>query len=185
MLELAGLGSTNDRFPPPRACAIAEGTLLEDVPPEGQPAVFLAPPRNDESLEGAYRWADERGLAILPRFTCSEELLADTGRGSDLAVWRISSPRTGDTVSGSLPIVGTADFDPHQIQFYKVEIGSGENPQDWVTIGETHNTPVVGDRLETLLAAAFEPGVYSLRLVVVQWDGNYVGEPDTVTVTIE
>lgn len=174
-----------DNLPPPVACAIPEGTLLDEAPPEAQPGLFLAPPRNEESLEGAYRWAAERGLAILPRITCSEELLAAEGRGSDLAVWNIRSPQSGDTVSGTLPIVGTADFDPQVVQFYKVEIGAGENPQEWVTLGETHNTPVVGDRLETLLAAAFEPGVYSLRLVVVQWDGNYVGEPDVVTVTIE
>lgn len=179
------LDNAEDDLPPPRTCVVAEGILLEDLPAEAQPGVYLAPPRNDESLEGAYEWAEERGLAILPRVTCSEELLAAQGRGSDLARWNIRSPRSGDTVSGTLPIMGTADFDPQQVQFYKVEIGPGENPQDWVTIGETHNTPVVGDRLETLLAAAFEPGVYSLRLVVVQWDGNFVGDPDVVTVTIQ
>lgn len=185
LAELELISDSGDNLPPPRACAVAEGVLLQEAPPEAQPGVYLAPPRNEESLEGAYRWANERGLAILPRMTCSEELLAAQGRGSDIAVWNIRSPRMGDTVSGTLPIVGTADFDPQSVQFYKVEIGSGQNPQDWVTIGETHSAPVVGDRLETLLADAFEPGVYSLRLVVVQWDGNYVGEPDLVTVTIE
>ncbi len=185
LLDEALIDNPADDLPPPRACAIPEGTLLDDAPPEAEARVYLAPPRNEESIEGAYEWADERGLAIMPRITCDEELLAEQGRGSDLAVWNIRSPRSGDTVSGFTPIVGTADFDPQLVQFYKLEIGSGENPQDWVTIGETHETPVVGDELETFPAAALDPGVYTLRLVVVQWDGNYVGEPDVVTVTVE
>lgn len=185
LMDESLIDSSADGMPPLRACAVPEGTLLDNAPPEAEARVYLAPPRNEESMEEAYRWADERGLAILPRVACSEELLAEQGRGSDMAVWNIRSPRNGDTVSGFMPIVGTADFDPQLVQFYKLEIGSGENPQDWITIGETHNTPVVGDELETLPAAALEPGVYSVRLVVVQWDGNYVGEPDVVTVTVE
>jgi hypothetical protein len=88
-------------------------------------------------------------------------------------------------VSDIIPISGTADFDPQQVQFYKVEIGQGESPESWVTLGETHDVPVVNGTLETLVAPAFEPGVYTLRLVVVLWNGNYVGEPDTITLTIE
>jgi penicillin-binding protein 1C len=172
-------------LPPPAACYFAEGTLVEQLPPEAETAIFLAPPRNPESMEGAYRWANEHDLAIMPRMGCTEELLTAGGRGSELAVWNIREPKSGDKVDGIIPITGTADFDPQQIQFYKLEIGEGQSPQQWVTIGETHTTPVVNGELETLVAAAFEPGVYSLRLVVVQMDGNYVGEPDVVTFEIE
>ena len=182
------IDTEGDNLPPPAACYFAEGTLIEQLPPEAEAAIFLAPPRNPESIEGAHRWADEHNLAILPRVACTEELLTmmtDSGRGSDLAVWNIREPKSGDKVSGIIPVRGTADFDPQQIQFYKLEIGRGSSPQEWVTIGETHNTPVVNGELETLVAAAFEPGVYSLRLIVVQMDGNYVGEPDVVTFEIE
>ena len=173
-----------DGLPPPRACFFPQGTLVTSLPPEAETGIFLEPPRNEESLEGAYRWAEEQGLAIMPRVTCAEELLA-RGRGSELAVWRIRSPRDGDDVDGVVPVLGTADFDPQRVQFYKVEIGAGEAPQEWTTIGETHGTPVVNGQLETLLADAFDPGTYSLRLVVVTLDGNHVGEPHRITVNIE
>ncbi|MDX1686855.1 MAG: transglycosylase domain-containing protein [Candidatus Promineifilaceae bacterium] len=171
-------------LPPPKACLFSQGTLVADLPAEAETGIFLEPPRNEESMEGAYRWAEENGLAIMPRVTCNEEMLA-RGRGSELAVWRIRNPQNGDEVNGVVPVMGTADFDPQQVQFYKVEIGVGEEPQEWTTIGETHNTPVVNGQLESLLADAFEPGTYSLRLVVVTLDGNHVGEPHKITVNIE
>ena len=34
--------------------------------------------------------------------------------------------------------------------------------------------------LEMLHADALPPGDYALRLIVVRWDGNYVGEPHTL-----
>jgi hypothetical protein len=85
-----------------------------------------------------------------------------------------------------VPIVGTADFDPQKVQFYKLELGMGdpENPQ-WVTLGDVRNTPVVNGTLEMLHADALPAGEYLLRLIVVKWDGNYVGEPHTVQVTID
>jgi hypothetical protein len=39
--------------------------------------------------------------------------------------------------------------------------------------------------LEMLHADALEPGDYLLRLIVVRWDGNYVGSPHTIEITIE
>jgi hypothetical protein len=171
-------------LPPPHACALPQGAPLAELPAEAEMGVFLEPPRNAESVKAALEWAEEHGLAIMPRVACSEEMLA-AGRGSDLALWRIRSPKEGDTVTGIIPVLGTADFDPAQVQFYKVEIATPENPEQWITLGETHNTPVVNGQLETLHAGAFPPGTYSLRLVVVLWDGNYVGEPDVVTFNIE
>ena len=102
-----------------------------------------------------------------------------------MAVYRITSPKAGDAVSGVLPIVGTADFDPNVVQFYKLELGIPQgNATQWVTLGETHNTPVVNGTLEMLHADALPPGDYLLRLIVVK-DSNYVGEPHTISLTIE
>ncbi|MDT8304638.1 MAG: transglycosylase domain-containing protein [Anaerolineae bacterium] len=178
---LAALGADDD-LPPPEACYFPAGTPVESLPADALPGVYLEPPRNAESLKGAYEWAASTGLAILPRVSCSEELL-DSGRGSELAVWRIRSPRDGDAVSGIVPILGTADFDPALVQFYKLELGTPDG--QWLTLGDTHNTPVVNGQLETLHADAFPPGTYTLRLIVVGSDSNYVGDPDTVVVTIE
>ena len=175
-------------LPPPNACFFAAGTPTDQLPPDTASLVFLAAPRNRESLKGAYEWGEAHDLPVFPPVACSEALLAASrpgpgGRGD--AYWRILSPQPGDSVSGILPVIGTADFDPQKIQFYKVEIGVGANPEQWITMGETHNTPVVNGTLERLVAQAFEPGIYSLRLVLVRWDGNYAGEPDVITITIE
>jgi hypothetical protein len=147
--------------------------------------VFLTPPRNTESLKGAHEWAQANTIAILPTAPCTEELLALSGGASQTAVWRITDPKNGDTVSGSTPIIGTASFDPSQVQFYKIELGipNGADVQ-WVTLGETHSTPVVNGQLETLQADGLPPGAYYLRLIVVQ-DSNYVGEPFMVQIVVE
>ena len=142
--------------------------------------------KRGESLVEAHRWAVEHGLSILPAEPCDDELLAMARNPDILAVWRITSPRSGDSVSGVLPIVGTADFDPGKVQFYKIELGMGdlENPQ-WVTLGNASSSPVVNGTLETLHADALPPGDYLLRLIVVKMDGNYVGEPYMVRLTVE
>jgi penicillin-binding protein 1C len=180
--ELLAALRAEDDLPPPEACYFPAGSPIASLPADALPGVYLEPPRNEESRKGAYEWAAANGLAILPRIACSEELL-DSGRGSELAVWRIRSPRDGDTLSGIVPIVGTADFDPANVQFYKLEIGTPDG--QWLTLGDTHSTPVVNGQLETLHADAFPPGAYALRLIVVGSDSNYVGDPHTVTFTIQ
>ncbi|MBK8434576.1 MAG: hypothetical protein IPL28_26230 [Chloroflexi bacterium] len=104
------------------------------------------------------------------------------------SVWRITSPKANETLDGVLPIVGTADFRPEDVQFYKFELGMprADNPNefDWVTLGETRNTPVINGQMEWLYANGLPPGTYILRLILVQWDGNYVGQPYEVAFTI-
>jgi LysM repeat protein len=104
---------------------------------------------------------------------------------SKQARWYIASPGAGTTVSGITPIIGAADFDPAEVQYYKVEIGKGDpqNPQ-WVTLGGTSSAPVGFGTLETLHAGGLEPGSYLLRLILVTWNGNYVGAPHTVQIEI-
>lgn len=186
-VELLGATVSEDgEEPTPSFCYFSEGVLIAELPPEALTGLFLTPPRNPESQEPAYEWAEEHDLPILPQEACTEALLALAGRDPhQLAIWRIASPAEGDVISEIIAIVGTADFDPSQVQFYKVEIGAGENPTDWITLGEVSHTPVVNGQLERLVAPAFEPGIYTLRLIVVLWDGNYVGEPYEVTFVIE
>lgn len=172
----------------PTSCFFVEGTALEALPPGIEPGIFLSAPRNPESRRAAYEWAVENDLPIFPLVACTEELLAEVKPERDPhtnAVWQIDSPRQDELVSGTIQVIGTADFDPNNVQFFKVEIGRGANPDQWITIGETHNTPVIAGTLETLVSQAFEPGAYSLRLVLIRWDGNYLGEPYVVTFQIE
>jgi len=174
-----------DQPPAQLFCHFAEATPIELLPPEAAPQVFLTPPRNPESLKPAHEWAQGNNIALLPTSVCTEELLALGAGAGTTAVWRITSPKTGDTISGNVPIVGTASFDPAVVQFYKIELGipSGTDVQ-WLTLGETHSTPVVNGTLELLQAEALPPGTYYLRLIVVQ-DSNYVGEPHQIQITIE
>jgi penicillin-binding protein 1C len=176
----------DDRLPPQPYCFFEQGAALAFLPPDAVPALFLSPPRNVESLKSAHEWAAEHDLPIFPAVSCTEDLLAAARDPNIPAIWRITTPKTGEDISGVVPIIGTADFDPAKVQFYKVELGMGdlENPQ-WVTLGEVGRTPVVNGTLELLHADALPSGEYLLRLVVVRWDGNYVGEPFTVELTIE
>jgi hypothetical protein len=166
-------------------CHFGEGTAVAALPPEVAGQVFVQPPRNTESLQAAHEWAQAHNIAVLPTQTCTEELLALAGDPNRVAFWRITSPAEGDAVSGVLPIVGTADFDPQVVQFYKIELGipNGDNV-DWLTLGDTHNVPVVNGTLEMLHADALPPGQYFLRLIVVQ-DSNYVGEPHMISFVVE
>jgi membrane protease YdiL (CAAX protease family)/LysM repeat protein len=109
-----------------------------------------------------------------------------TPASSRQAIWRITSPTAGSMVSGIVPILGTADFNPMEVQFYKIELRAADSQdQQWVTLGSVHAPPVVNGQLETLYASGLPTGVYLLRLVLITWDGNHVGQPFTIPVAIE
>jgi 1A family penicillin-binding protein len=184
LLEELIANEDEDVLPPQLFCYFSEGTEATILPPESQMQIFLTPPRNEESLKSAHEWAQANNLAILPLEACNEELLALARDPNRVAIWRIIEPKAGDTVNGVIPIVGTADFDPGAVEFYKIELGipNGSEVQ-WLTLGETHDQPVVNGTLEMLHADALTPGDYFLRLIVVK-DSNYVGEPYTIPLTI-
>lgn len=182
---LLGAEPDGDAPPPQLFCHLAEGTDATLLPAAALPQIFLAPPRNPESLKAAHEWAQANNVALLPTAVCNEELLALARDPNRVAVYRISSPAQGDSVSGIIPIMGTADFEPGVVQFYKVELGiPNGNGVDWLTLGETHSQPVVNGPLEMFHAEALPPGEYFLRLIVVK-DSNYVGEPHTISITVE
>ncbi|MCA9976286.1 MAG: hypothetical protein KC413_11070, partial [Anaerolineales bacterium] len=184
-LEVVNPEADEDAPPSQLFCHFAQGTAVAELPANALPQVFLSPPRNEESLKAAHEWAQANNIALLPTAVCNEELLALARDPNIVAVYRITTPKAGDNVNGVLPIVGTADFDPAVVQFYKIELGIPQSETDiqWVTLGETHTTPVVNGTLEMLHADALPPGDYFLRLIVIK-DSNYVGEPHTIQITI-
>jgi hypothetical protein len=95
---------------------------------------------------------------------------------------RITSPGINQIVKGNVAIHGTANGD--SFQYYKIEIGVGQNPNAWTVVGELHYTPVARGQLETFNTGAYGPGTYTLRLVVVDQTGNYP-EPCRVTVVVQ
>jgi hypothetical protein len=85
-------------------------------------------------------------------------------------------------VRGNFTIRGTANISA--FSYYKVEVGSGSNPNSWTVVGQLHHTPVAGGVLETFNSGAYTPGTYTLRLVVVDETGNYP-DPCRVTITVQ
>ena len=144
----------------------------------------------------ARRWARQYGYSIAPPVVCSARTKqaavgsVDNGQANDngatlssTAAWRIDSPSPGQQVSGLVPIIGTAQFNPAEVQYYKLEIGAGTSPNSWTTFGSTHRESIGNGLLETLQSDALPPGQYVIRLIVVRNDGNYPN-PYSVPITI-
>ncbi len=92
----------------------------------------------------------------------------------------LTAPGENAVLSGVFQVTGTASIG--DFWYYKIEIGVGHNPTDWSVIGDLNYSPVSGGVLGTVNAAAFAPGPYTLRLVVVDRTGNFP-EPCPVHVT--
>ncbi len=133
-------------------------------------------------------WAQAHGYQMAPTTACPVNVArasapagsssgnsdsAASGESSHNASYAISSPLPGQQVSGQVAIMGSARFNAADIQYYKLEIGSGANPTAWITFGATHSQPVSSGVLEQLNAAALPPGDYVIRLVLVGHDGNF------------
>ncbi len=97
---------------------------------------------------------------------------------------QLSAPLAGQLVSGAVELVGTASIPG--FDYYKVEINGPITGGEWWTVGEPWRTPVTGGVLGYWDAGPIvqqAPGIYQLRLVVVDSTGNYP-PPCTVQVRI-
>lgn len=83
----------------------------------------------------------------------------------------ISSPAAGASVSGAVPIIGTAVIEP--FQRYEIYIKQEPNGDDAYIYLSGGTEQIVNGQLGVLDANAFAPGIYSIRLRVVKLDGNY------------
>jgi membrane peptidoglycan carboxypeptidase len=151
---------------------------LASSAPASQSLLFLAPPPNADDAARAEEWARSRGIAFLPTIDCTPELLAGGGIGGG-AVYvppgtfaEITSPPTGSLLTGVVPIVGTASFDPGQVQFFNVEIAGGPYT-NWTPIQDPVRNPIVNGQLAALYTP-IEPGTYSLRVVFVNSQGETI-----------
>jgi len=94
----------------------------------------------------------------------------------------ITHPTANQIISGTVTIRGTANIEA--FQFYKVEYGLGENPEQWHSTSDVHGAPVVDDVLDTWNTAGFPDGVVKLRLTVVDITSNYP-PPHEIRVVIQ
>ena len=86
------------------------------------------------------------------------------------AVLQIQQPAPGQSVSGVVPIIGTAYFNPDQAENYHFYIRGGQFA-DWTPLGNPQHNSVVQGQLEMLHADALRPGNYILRLALVRGGG--------------
>jgi hypothetical protein len=87
----------------------------------------------------------------------------------------------GQKVQGLVQFVGTAnvrDFD-----YYKLEMGPGDAPRNWSFLF-SRQSAVVNGPLGAWNSDTVPPGMYTIRLIVVDRTGNYP-EPCRVTVIVE
>jgi len=88
---------------------------------------------------------------------------------------QITAPRPGAHLEGMVEIWGTADV--ADFWYYKVEFAVGANPadEDWHFIGPGRDEAkerIINGYLASWNTSGLSPGVYSLRLVVVDMSGN-------------
>jgi len=126
--------------------------------------VMLVPPKemmdSEEEKKTMQEWASALGIALAPT-----EESDGTGVPSDLSAF-IASPSANSAVpiNASVGITGRAtheDFDS-----YILEYGSGSSPSAWTRIVERDNA-VAGGQLGQWNTANLTPGVYTLRLTVI------------------
>ncbi len=109
----------------------------------------------------AKAWAQAAGLPVPPD---SYDAIQPPTVNPDV---HITAPGMFMDVNGVVQIVGTAsgaDFD-----YYRIQVGQGLNPQDWVQVGEDMHTPVEDGILGKWDTSGLN-GLYAVQLVVVHTD---------------
>jgi len=120
-------------------------------------------------------WAEQEGLPLPPD---TYDVVFSGGPPSKTA--NIQQPEIFSYVSGKVEITGTAggeDFD-----FYRLRIGEGLNPRQWLQIGEESDSPVEDGALAEWDTSGLN-GLYALQLQVVA--KNQAVETASIQVTVD
>ncbi|MGB8648312.1 MAG: PBP1A family penicillin-binding protein [Anaerolineae bacterium] len=154
----------NDQCPPD----IVQETLFEKMPHD---IGDLMP------YDQVVKWANDHGIPQPPTdpSPCTSQPTPEPT--SAVNEVKITAPRDGDTVSGTLAIRGSAavpDFD-----HYVLEASTGGNPAVQLV---SHDQPVVKGELDRFDTHSVPDGLYTLRLVVFDHSGNQ--QTDQVTIVV-
>ena len=127
--------------------------------------VFTPPELIDESVflilpPQAEEWARLAGLPTPPDEY--DVILAPEQASPEVA---ISEPAMLAFVKGKLDIIGSAAGE--DFSYYRIQVGKGLNPQEWLQIGENVTTPVEQGKLGEWELQDLD-GLYSLQLQVVR-----------------
>jgi len=111
--------------------------------------------------EEAREWAQSAGVDIPP--TSYDAIQAPPVK----PFANITAPQLFADVTGNVLIMGTASGD--DFMYYRVQVGKGLNPQEWIQLGGDTFTPVVGGLLAEWDTTGLS-GLYAVQLVVVRND---------------
>ena len=126
----------------------------------------------------AERFARENNLAFLPTIDCMAGIYSQQAVGNVGANLQIQQPANGQAVNRIIPIIGTAQFNGGQAEYYHMYIRGGRFA-DWTPLGHAGHRNVVNGQLETLHADALQSGSYVLRLALMR-GGQMVQVHDVV-----
>jgi hypothetical protein len=105
--------------------------------------------------------------------------IAPTEKSTGKVAVEITNLTNGKTLNTNLVVVGGVQLPT--VKVWRLEIGKGSNPADWLQIG-TGNTNVSNAALGEIKVSEFEGGVYTVRLVA---EGGTSGPLSTqVTINI-
>ena len=124
--------------------------------------------------EEAREWAQSAGVDIPP--TSYDAIQAPPIK----PFANITAPQLFADVTGNVLIMGTASGD--EFMYYRVQVGKGLNPQEWIQLGSDTATPVVGGLLAEWDTTGLS-GLYAVQLVVVRTD--QVVDTAVIQVTIK
>lgn len=109
--------------------------------------------------ENARIWVQSAGLAIPPA-------AYDAIQPPPVNPFaKITSPQLFAEVNGTVQIIGTASGDG--FSYYRVQVGKGLNPQEWIQLGDDVAAPVENDVLAEWDTKGLS-GLYAVQLVVVR-----------------
>jgi membrane peptidoglycan carboxypeptidase len=162
-----------------------------------QGVAALPLPTDEQERLDVIEWAQGRWAALEPWEPCTDEMVAAAlpagaiGPAGD-ALFGVSAVATeyrlgiapGTVITQSTVLTGTVSYNPADIEYFKVELGAGAAPSEWITLGDIHHGFVTNGPLEVLDAGALAPGEYIVRLVLVRRDGNFQRPPHAVPIRI-
>jgi membrane peptidoglycan carboxypeptidase len=140
--------------------------------------VFTPPALTEERVfmsvpEEARQWAAAAGIPVAPE---AYDAIQPPAPNPNV---HISSPALFAEVNGRVQIVGSATG--NGFQYYKILVGEGLNPREWMQVGENYSTPVINGLLAEWEVTELN-GLYAIQLVVVYADQRV--ETTVVLVTV-
>lgn len=129
---------------------------------------LVVPPKASE-------WARQAGLPTPPD---SYDVISSDINSSPNA--EISSPGMFDYIRGKVEVTGTATSD--EFVFYRIQVGEGLNPRNWLQVGEQVTNPVENDKLAVWDTSNLS-GLYAIQLMVVDKEQHV--EISTIQVTVD